>query len=369
MRRFPFILAVCAFLAASAGRSFADVAVNAYLYNPNTDSLTLRYPYPREAEHHRFSPFLVLAGTGAADGAYRLRYSLEGGGKTLFHGTADLEVKNGLFATEIKLDRRYPKAERVRWTISGGSAAKSGGVAALAWSRFHGRVKFRNPEDRADASIDMHPLGFGAPGRIVVPLDPDGGFDLLVPARVYRVVNVNSTGYCVNSLERWAWDYDLTRDREDEFTIGRMEIYSVRAFEIIGGPATLFVSFRPSTLTRVLRFDSNRNGRLDPEELRAVGTALKESCTAIGPELTAEDVTVLIDGKPYPVVQLTRVPEYGGDGSYQVQYLLQVYPEHRLGGLSHEITVRVEELDGRKILDWGEGTVGYYPLGYGAGLL
>ena len=168
-------------------------------------------------------------------------------------------------------------------------------------------------------------------------------------------------------MERWAWDYDLTRDREDEFVIGRTELYSIRVFGIIGGPRTLFVSFRPSALTRILKFDKDGNGLVEGSERDATKEALKHSFTAIGPELKPENIKVWIDGKLHPVINLTQIPEYDGDFS-QVQYLFQLYPaDGRLYGASHEIKIEVEseeELNGRKIRDWGQGSVGYYPWGY-----
>jgi hypothetical protein len=278
----------------------------------------------------------------------------------------------GLLVKEIKLDRRFPTADRIRWTLTGANTASFSGAAPLKWSRFHGKVKFLDPLKQSDAYIEMHTFGFGAPGKIYIPTEKDGSFDELVPARVYRVMNVNSTGYSFNAMERWAWDYDLTRDREDEFTIGRTEIYSMRVFEVVGGPPTLFVAFRPTALSRVLKFDTDGNGLVEGDERKAMGNALKESFLAIGPELKAENIKVSINGKPQTVLNLTQIPEYNGDKMYQVQYIFQVYPTERLFGTSHEIKVEVEseeQLNGQKIRDWGQGSVGYYPLGYALGLL
>lgn len=97
--------------------------------------------------------------------------------------------------------------------------------------------------------------------------------------------------------------------------------------------------------------------------------ALKQSCTAIGPELTADNVKVWIDGKPHPIMHMTQIPECNGNDMWQVQYLLQLYPvEGRLCGASHEIKLEVEsveELNGRSIRDFGQSSVGYYPFGSG----
>ncbi len=368
MRSISIAIMVLVFLVPS-GISFADVAMKAYLYNPKTDSAVYTYPYPRESQTFRFYPFLVMTATGAPDGAYQLYYVIESGEKTMFQDTLAVEIKKGLLAKEIQLDERHPAADRVRWELKGQNGPAMSGSAPLSWSRFQGTVTFLDPKIKSDAYIEMHTWGFGACGKIFIPVDSKGRFDAMVPARVYRVMNINSTGYCFNAMERWAWDYDLTRDRKDEFTIGRTEIYSIRVFEIIGGPRTLFVSFRPTALSRVLRFDADGNGLVEGEERKALGEALTKSFTAIGPELTTENIKVWIDGKLHPVVHLSQIPEYNGNDMYQVQYIAQVYPsDGKLFGASHEIKLEVrseEELNGQKIIDWGQGSAGYYPSGYG----
>ncbi|MCE5249385.1 hypothetical protein LLG96_04110 [bacterium] len=348
--------------------AFADVRVKAYLYNPKKDSAAFTVPYQQGSKTEEYHPYLVIAGIGLPDGEVRVTYSIESGGKALCDSSFTGTVKKGAFAQEVKLDKRYPSAEQVRWELKGQDIPPVNGVAPLRWSRFHGKVVFKNPQDASDVSIDLQPIGFNAPGYINIPVEKDGSFDEIVPARIYHVMNVCGTGYAYNCMERWGWDYDLTGDREDEFTIGRTELYSIRAFDIIGGPPTLVVAFRPSALSRILRFDKDGNGRVEGSERNAMGEALKHSCTAIGPELTAENVKIWIDGKPHPVLSLTQIPEYDGYDLYQVMYIAQVYPaDGRLYGASHEIKVEVEseeELNGKKIRDFGQGSVGFYPAGY-----
>ena len=57
------------------------------------------------------------------------------------------------------------------------------------------------------------------------------------------------------------------------------------------------------------------------------------------------------------------IPEYCG-GGWQVQYLLQFYPDHYpIHGVWHEIKVEVqsrEKLHGEEIGDFGQGSVGFY---------
>ncbi len=201
------------------------------------------------------------------------------------------------------------------------------------------------------------------PGEVTIPVAEDGSFDALVPARIYATVNVNGAGYGYDSLERWAWDYDLTKDREDTFTLDRTELYSIHPFEIRGGPQTLLVTFRPTALSRVLKFDADGDGVLSESERKAMEEAMKHTPTAIGPELKAENVRVWLDGKPCPVVQMNQVPEFDGGGTWQVQYLLQVMPESRVTRfIRHEIKLEVEsqeELRGKKITDFGQGSAGF----------
>lgn len=371
MRCFRFVLAAVAVLMLSAP-IFADVAVKAFLYNPKADSIILRYPYPRDVNQWATSPYLMIIATGAADGSYECEYAIERGSTVLKAGTFTVETKKGIILKEENLDKRYPEAEQVRWKLTTAGAAPVSGIAPLKWSRFRGKVRFLDSANASDAYIDMHTIGFNSPGEIMIPIGPDGSFDELVPARIYRVMNINSTGYSYNAMERWAWDYDLTGDREDDFVIGRMELYSIRAFDIIGGPPTLFVTFRPSTLSRILAFDTDHDGLVKDKERDALGEALVKSCTAIGPELTKDNVKIWIDGTPQTVEQLTLVPEFNGNGRYQVQYIAQVYPTGgRLFGKAFEIKIEVESdevLNGVKIRDFGQGSTGFYPQGYGLSL-
>jgi hypothetical protein len=175
-------------------------------------------------------------------------------------------------------------------------------------------------------------------------------------------MTVNGAGYKYDAMERWAWDYDLTRDRLDEFTIGRTEIYAMRAFDLNAPLPTIFVMFRPTALSRVVRFDADGDGRLSDAETKAMMVALRDSPTAIGPELAAADVRVWLNGNEEPIVRFDRIPEYDGD-FWQVQYVLQIFPKVRPPrGVWHEIKVEVrskEQVRGRDVIDFGQGSVGF----------
>lgn len=340
--------------------------VHAYLYNPAVDSAVYKYPYTHPDRHVGFHPFLAMMGQrldDLGDGDYQLSYNIESGGTALQRGTAAIRIQSHAFAKEFTLEHKCPEADHVHWELRElPSRPRLEGEAPLKWSRFNGTVKFKDPSQSSSVYIELHTYAFEAPGSIEIPVDPDGHFDARVPSRVYKVLNVVGTGYAYNSMERWGWDYDLITDKQEEFTIGRMEIYGMHAFEITGGAPTLLIAFRPSTLSRILKFDLDRDGQRNEKEQAALEQALRHSYTAIGPELKAENVKAWIDGKPYPVAQLTQMPEFDGNGIYQVLYVAQLYLEQRLRGMCHEVKIEVEseeDLDGRKMRDWGQGSVGY----------
>ena len=333
-----------------------------FLYNPSASKIVLHYQYNRPDETMTMTPALTLWGQGLRDGEYTLRYGIEGAGGKLTEGNVPVKAQDGWFAKEIELKEALPQARSVAWELTAAGGEPQRGSAALKWSRFHGKVLYKDGK-RRQSYIDMMPVTWGMPGEVTIPVAEDGSFDALVPARVYSSVNVNGAGYSYDALERWAWDYDLTKDREETFLLDRMELYSIHAFEVRGGPATLFVSFRPTALSRVLQYDKDGDGVVNDEERNAMGQALRRSPTAIGPELKASDVKVWLDGKLYPVIQMNQIPEWNGDGMWQVQYMLQIMPDHRARKFVwHEIKLEVEsqeEFKGKKITDFGQGSVGF----------
>ncbi len=340
---------------------FYEPLVEAMLYNPPVDEVKWKDPDKPEPVAQKVEPSLVLSGRGMPDGTHKLSYQIEGGGKSLYAGAGEIKVKFGIFEHVVTLSRKYPEATQISYELSGGMPEGIRGRALLRWSRFHGQVKYLDGGWRSTYA-ELRPNGFASQASFYVPVMDDGHFDAQVPARVYSVVNVNGAGYSRDALERWAWDYDLTRDRDEVFTIGRTELYGMHAFNIVGGPPTVLVAFRPTALSRVLRFDADGDGKLSDQEQATMGEAMKQTPTAIGPELEATDVALWMDGAPQKIVQFDRIPEYDG-GTWQVQYLVQFYPEKPVPYfLWHEIKVEVrskEKLRGKEIVDFGQGSVGF----------
>jgi hypothetical protein len=349
-----------------ATSAFAESTVSAFLYNPKADKMVLKYPYDKPTETMSIKPMLSLVGRDLPNGSFTLAYRIEAGQKVLDEGTAGIRIENGWFESGIELKQNYPNAKGVSWELSRPNAVSIKGYAPLAWSRFHGRVKYL--DGHWDSTyIDLIPVTWRAPGEIMIPVAQDCTFDAMVPARVYAVVNVNGAGYKYNSMERWGWDFDLTKDREEVFTVGRTELYGMRAFDIKGGPPNrLLVLFRPTALSRLLKFDADHDGILNASEWKAMLAAMKDSPTVIGPELKADNVKVWLDDKPVRIAQFNQIPESMGDGVWQVLYLLQlqiVEPSGLQRGVWHEIKLEVEsqeELRGKKIMDFGQGSIGYF---------
>jgi hypothetical protein len=313
------------------------------------------------------TPTLALRGDGFVDGKYQLSYSIESKGKQLFSNAAAVNCQFGRFNFEVELAEKYPAAELVSWKLVGPNGNAQQGISSLGWSRFHGRVRYRKGGWQS-TYIELVPISWSKPGIIEIPVADDGTFDALVPARIYAVLNVSGGGYEYDSMERWGWDYDLSHDREDLFTVGTTEIYGARVFQILGGPSQmLFVFFRPSSIGRIHRFDANGDGIMSDSENRAKYDALKDSPTAIGPELTADDVKISIYGVSLKILRLDLIPEAQGDGRWQVDYLVQCLipkelehadlprtwrPEVKIEVTSHEM------LRGQPVTDFGESSVG-----------
>lgn len=347
---------------AASYEAFSQPSVRGYLYNPPEATIHLEYPYERPAETRPLKPSLILSGNGLPDGECDLSYSIQGAGGALHSDRIRIDARDGWFEKAVELNEQLAEAESLSWEFLAEGGSQIAGCTLFTWSRFQGRVKYLDGVWRP-TYIDLIPVDFHAPGRVMVPVRDDGRFDAAVPARIYAVMNVNGTGYAYETMERWAWDYNLLEDREDTFTIGRTELYGMHAFDVKSPSPTVFVTFRPTALSRVLRFDADQDGRVEGEERKAMEAAMRDSPTVIGPELRVEDVKVWLNGAEQQIVQFDRIPEYNGS-IWQVQYLVQIYPTPRpRRGVWHEVRIEVrskEALRGKDIVDFGQGSVGFY---------
>jgi hypothetical protein len=362
MKTLAHIIFLSATLCALVSCVHAATTVEAYLFNPVTDQVVIRYPYSKPADIVSLKPSLNLVGKDFHDGEGQLSYTIEEKGRNLFTGTVAVRIKNSHFNLQIDLERKFSTADGIHWRIVCNGAEAASGHSDLAWARFHGKVAYKSGIPRS-TSIVLLPVRFNGFGKIEIPVADDGIFDAMVPARVYSIVNVNGGGYRFDAMERWAGTYDLTHDREDRFDVGRTEIYGLRAFEIVGGPRSIFLFFRPSSLTRAMHFDADGDGLLSDAEMNSMLQGLKSSPTAIGPELNANSVKVWFDNMPLQVAQLNQIPEFDGDGMWQVNYIVQcpLPADQKISqNVWHHIKIEVESVEtlrGKSISDFGQGSV------------
>ncbi|HNX96612.1 MAG TPA: hypothetical protein PKK12_02935 [Candidatus Aminicenantes bacterium] len=336
--------------------------VQAGLYRPPAGVLVMRYAPASLDQQIPLEPMLHLYGRGFKAGRGSLEFILRAGAEKLHRGRVALDEPGEVFERTVGLPAPFPRADRLSWTVCLGGETWQG-EARLRWSRFSGRLDYVDGRPRP-SYIDLHPVTF-AGGNFKVPVREDGSFAAQVPARVYAVANVNGAGYSVDAMERWAWDFDLTADREENFRVGRTELYGMKAFCLLAPTSTVFVVFRATALTRILQHAPERDARpKDDHTMGRIVEHLKLTPMAVAPELARENVKVRLDGVAIPVSDLSRVVETSGQGIDQTLYLLQFTPPQRPArGVRHEVLVEVESRDmlhGELVTDFGQGSAGLY---------
>ena len=336
--------------------------VLAGLYRPSAPVLVQKYAPAHLDERTPLWPVLHLYGRGFRAGKGSLEYRLLAGKRELKRDRLEVEAPGEVFERSLELKEAFPGADRVAWTLQmGGGSWK--GVAPLSWSRFSGRLDYVDGRLRP-SYVSLHPYTFGG-CEFLVPVGEDGRFEAQVPARVYAVANVNGAGYAVDAMERWAWDFDLTKDREEVFRVGRTEIYGMHAFCLNAPTTTVFVTFRPTALTRFLQHVADPAAQPKDQATMAVTMEhLRLDPMAIAPDLKREAVKVWLDGAPQAVSDLSRVVETNCQGINQTLYILQFTPKTRPArGVRHEVKLEVQSRDvlqGKLVEDFGQGSVGLY---------
>ena len=345
--------------------SMSAQKVEVGVYRPGVSEQDMRYAPAGMDRPWLLSPLIHFYARECAPGNLELDWTLLAGGKSLTTGKERITLDGGIFEVSLPLVGPFPDADRVTWVIRQ-EGKTTRGTSLLAWSNFKGKVTYEDGAWRP-TYIQLHSHTWLKGQTLHIPVAGDGTFQAKVPKGIYAVLNVNGAGYCVDAMERWGWDYDLREDREDHFRLGRTELYSMHAFTIQGGPPTVFVTFRPTSLSRMLRL-IDPSDRTPPKNSiymqRITETLTKDPC-AIAPELSRSDVKVWMDDVAYPIASLDRVTEMSGSAVNQVQYILQFVPPRKpIRGVAHEIRVEVlstHTVDGKTVTDFGQSSVGLYP--------
>jgi len=144
--------------------------------------------------------------------------------------------------------------------------------------------------------------------------DKDGKYEIEVKKGLYYTFYA-CKDYRVNYLEYWAWNIPLYEDKVIDAKIDGLEIYGVNIFQVQGGYPALMIYFRPMSLTRGLKLETD--GNLDSLEI-----------IDISPELEKEDIEVYWDDRKMAIYEVNKVMEYGGKikdlNQHIYSYLIQI---------------------------------------------
>lgn len=141
--------------------------------------------------------------------------------------------------------------------------------------------------------------------------------------------------YKENYLEYWCQNIDLKTDLTINPAIGRLEIYGLHCFRIKGSSNTLMIYFRPMSLTQ---FKANEED--------------------IAPAITAESLTVSINGEFCEIWEMTHIDEHvDGNDSSMTSYLIQVSTDSVKFGENNFLDISITDEQG----DYGEASL-YFDL-------
>lgn len=221
--------------------------------------------------------------------------------------------------------------------------------------RLHGRVTDFAGDPRPSRSfvvVESDQNAFVA----AVETDSLGRYEMTVPARDYHTAFALDEEFGHTTLERYAHGLRVDRDTELDFRIGEAEIYRLTAAGT--AEATVIADFSLFTVHHFVDRMVERLGR-DPEAsmLEIVADP------SFYPDLTVDDVEVLVDGRPIEVWTVERrdssLAAYGSERHTRPYWVVEgklpdgiAKGRHRL-----DVVVTVEsESGGRSVVERGEAS-------------
>lgn len=114
-------------------------------------------------------------------------------------------------------------------------------------------------------------------------------------------------------LEFWAWNVIADRDLTIDARYHKLELYGTTVFKQIGGYPSMFVYFRPMSVTRYISYEELF---LDKAKMEANNVDL-----SVKPEFM--DVEVYADDQPLTIYSVQAIEEYIGETGRQLGYLVQ----------------------------------------------
>lgn len=169
-------------------------------------------------------------------------------------------------------------------------------------SIIHGIVQDKNKKPVNYAKVALLSDRF----EVIVSGEADerGRFSMEVDSRKYPYF-IASKGFHEQFLEYWCYNVDLRSDLEINPKLGKIEIFSMVFFPSLDTDNSMMLYFRPMSLRLLM----GREG-------------------TIAPELTAEDITVSVNGDFYEIVNMRVITETINPGVEPVKaYALKIMME------------------------------------------
>jgi hypothetical protein len=168
--------------------------------------------------------------------------------------------------------------------------------------------------------------------------DDRGHYTLEVDPKTYTAL-FSTIDYKTKNLEYWAWNVPAEKDLRINPRIGGLELYAVNTFMPQGAPPSLFIYFRPMSLTRI----------------NAYGEPAKKSGKDIefydvAPELQKEDIEITVDSAKLKIIDVFRIKEQTANDQAMAAYMVQCVFEAGISSTDYitiEITITDTKTDER----------------------
>ncbi len=151
--------------------------------------------------------------------------------------------------------------------------------------------------------------------------DEDGIYKLDVENRKYPFLYAVKD-YAVKNLEFWCQDINLKEDIEISAAIDKLEIYGLKVFKVDGGYPALMVYFRPMSLIKHLKQESDIFPNIDKIEVKVNDEVLE-------------------------IYVMNEVEEYIGNGQTCKACLVHVsLHKEKLKSIDNYLSVEIVDTDG-----------------------
>lgn len=203
-----------------------------------------------------------------------------------------------------------------------------------------GTVRGFDGKPVAGATVELKSPTFDA--LYTAKSDANGRYSITAEdGRYIALEAIRSSDYGKSRLEFWAWNVPVHADMTIDPRYHRLEIYGVNVFAVQRSQPSLFVYFRPMSLTRAQGKDTKK----DPD---------------IAPPPADMELSIDVGGTPAKIDTVERVQEYVGKGPVMAGYLVHFTPAAPITKTARIRIVGRDKANG----DRGEALYFYTPPDY-----